>query len=80
MRKGKQKMLTLRGLTIYAAALAMLTGCQMTAQKVSGTETALCDAWQDSLPTRSRADTEQTKAEIWRLYKRFEAVCQRTVK
>lgn len=35
----------------------------------------MCDVWQDSLPSRSRADTEQTIAEIGRAYDVFEAVC-----
>lgn len=65
---------------IFAAALVMLTGCQMTTSGVSATEQALCDAWQDGLPSRSRADTPQTIAEIGRLYNRFEAVCGRRVK
>lgn len=45
-----------------AAALVMLTGCTMTTG--GATEVAICDAWRDSLPTRSHADTEQTQQEI----------------
>jgi len=37
----------------------------------------MCDIWQESLPTRSKADTAQTIAEIGRAYDQFEAVCQR---
>jgi len=74
-------MLTGRTLTIFAAALAMLMGCtQATTNAAGATEQALCDVWQDSLPSRSRADTEQTKAEIGRAYDVFEAACQREVK
>jgi predicted outer membrane protein len=63
-----------------AAALAMLTatGCTMTAG-ATATEAAMCDVWQDSLPTRSRSDTPETQEQIGRAYDVFEAVCQRPV-
>lgn len=65
----------------YAAALAMLTatGCTTTTVEATATEAALCDVWQDSLPTRSRSDTPETQEEIGRAYDVFEAVCQRPV-
>lgn len=73
--------MTGKGLMIFAAALVTLTGCQMqTTQEVSATEAAMCDAWQDSLPTRSRSDTPETIAQIGRAYDVFEAVCRRVVK
>ncbi|MAN98198.1 hypothetical protein [uncultured Roseovarius sp.] len=73
--------MTGKGLTIFAAALVMLTGCQMQTTVAGGeTEAAMCDAWQDSLPTRSRADTPETIAQIGRAYDVFEAVCRRAVR
>mgnify|MGYP006447794605 CR=1 FL=1 len=39
-------------------------------------EAALCDARQDSLPSRSRDDTDQTIADIGHAYDVFEAVCK----
>ena len=47
---------------------------------VSATATALCDAWEDALPTRSRDDTTQTQLDIVALYDVFEAACQRPVR
>ena len=74
-------MLTLKTLTISAVALVMLTGCNSMKINAGGaTEQALCDVWQDSLPSRSRADTRQTQEEIGRAYDKFEAACRRTVK
>lgn len=73
-------MLTGKGLTIFAVALVMLTGCQsMTTTEAGATEQALCDVWQDSLPSRSRDDTARTQVEIGRAYDLFEAACQRDV-
>jgi hypothetical protein len=64
-----------------AAALAMLTatGCTTMTAGATATEAAMCDVWQDSLPTRSRSDTPETQEEIGRAYDVFEAVCQRPV-
>lgn len=73
--------MTGKTLMLSAAALVMLTGCQMQKTVAGGaTEAAMCDAWQDSLPTRSRSDTPETIAQIGRAYDVFEAVCQRPVK
>jgi len=73
--------MTGKTLMISAAALAMLTGCtQMKTSGATATEQALCDVWQDSLPSRSRSDTAQTIKEIGRAYDQFEAACQREVK
>ena len=58
----------------------MLMGCTpTTTPEVTATTEALCDVWQDSLPSRSAQDTEQTRAEIGRAYDVFEAVCERPV-
>ena len=64
---------------IFALALGMLaTGCARTVTPAAtATEAALCDAWQDSLPTRSRADTVETQEQIGAAYDVFEAVCER---
>lgn len=74
-------MMTGRTLTISAVALAMLTGCNPVMMTEAGaTEQALCDVWHDSLPSRSRADTPETQAQIGRAYDKFEAACRRNVK
>jgi hypothetical protein len=39
------------------------------------TEATLCRIWGESLPTRSRADTAQTSAEIGDAYSDFAAAC-----
>lgn len=41
----------------------------------TATEAALCDAWAATLPTRSRLDTERTRAEIGGAYDAFLAAC-----
>ena len=70
----------MRTLMIFAAALAMLMGCTTTTTpEATATTEARCDVWQDSLPSRSAQDTEQTRAEIGRAYDVFEAVCERFV-
>lgn len=67
----------MRMLPISAAGLLMLTAACATPTTPEATETeaALCEAWRDSLPTRSRSDTDQTQAEIGRAYDVLEAVC-----
>ena len=64
---------------IFALALGMLgAGCARTVTpEVTATTEAMCDAWQDSLPTRSRADTVETQEQIGAAYDVFEAVCER---
>lgn len=42
---------------------------------VTETERAACEAWRDSLPSRSRLDTAQTRAEIGDGYDVFLAAC-----
>lgn len=71
-------MMTGKTLTIFAAALGMLMSCSQTTTTGGGATTeAMCDVWQQSLPSRSRADTAQTIEEIGRAYDVFESVCQR---
>jgi len=72
---------TVKGLTRYAAALAMLTAtaCSTTMTAGTATETAIFDAWESSLPTRSRQDTPETQRSVGRAYDIFEAVTGRRV-
>lgn len=56
--------------------LALLAGCT-TITAGTETERAICQAWGEALPTRSRSDTIQTQAEIGVLYDVFEAACPR---
>jgi hypothetical protein len=43
--------------------------------EVTETEASLCRAWRDSLPDRSRQDTQQTQAEIGHSYNVQAAAC-----
>ena len=54
--------------------LTLTSGC--TATGGSETEAAICDELRASLPTWSRRDTEQSKAEGAAFLDVFEAVCQ----
>jgi hypothetical protein len=67
----------MRTLLLFVTALALLAACspKLTTPAVTETEKAFCDAWQESLPTRSRNDTAQTQTEIGRSYDLFLAVC-----
>lgn len=49
--------------TLFVSVMLM-TGCENLTTQVSATEEALCEVWQQSLPTRSRLDTEATKASV----------------
>ena len=58
--------------------VATLTGCASITERAviaTDTEKALCIAWGRSLPTRSRADTDQTRDEITLGYGQFAAAC-----
>jgi hypothetical protein len=57
------------------ASLVLMTGCVSTTMPGGATEREVCIAWGESLPTRSRSDTDQTKAEIQRAYATFAAAC-----
>lgn len=59
---------------VTALTALALAGCQTTTV-ATVTERELCRQWRDSLPTRSRADTEQTRAEIGRAYDVQAAAC-----
>jgi hypothetical protein len=43
--------------------------------QAGATEGALCETWGESLPTRSRSDTEQTASEIQTAYADFLNAC-----
>lgn len=62
---------------IFATALTatLLMSCENTRVGDSATENELCAQWGKSLATRSRLDTEQTKAEIQESYARFSLAC-----
>ena len=63
-------------LKVFAAGLLMLTsGCVTTMTQASETEQALCRAWQESLPSRSRQDTATTIEDVGRAIAIYEAVC-----
>jgi hypothetical protein len=52
-----------------------LTACVNMTTQATETEKELCRVWGESLPTRSRADTEQTRAEITQAYADFASAC-----
>ena len=66
----------MKTLLIFAAALAMLTGCSQTTPYATETEAALCDVWGDTLILPSRADTEETARALNRAVQMHEAVCR----
>ena len=43
--------------------------------QATATEEALCVSWGQGLPTRSRADTQQTQDEIQNAYAEFVSAC-----
>ena len=63
-----------RGMLTGLAMLTLTSGCATTGG--SETEAAICDELRASLPTWSRSDTEQSKAEGAAFLDVFEAVCQ----
>lgn len=62
---------------IFAAVLALTaqSGCVNWMTQAGATERALCQVWGESLPTRSRSDTEQTASEIQAAYADFLNAC-----
>jgi hypothetical protein len=63
---------------VIALAVSALSGCER--WKIGGIEidaraNEICWAWGQSLPTRSRRDTAQTKTEITRAYADFKTAC-----
>ena len=71
----------MKRLMLFAIAWSaiFLTGCATSTTPVIATETAteaeLCRQWGASLATRSRQDTEQTRAEIQKGYAAFALAC-----
>ena len=62
---------------IFAAVflLTVPSGCVNWMTQAGATEGALCETWGESLPTRSRRDTEQTASEIQTAYADFLNAC-----
>lgn len=62
---------------IFAVVLTLgaTSACVPSTMQATETETALCESWGRSLPTRSRSDTEQTRAEIQIAYADFLGAC-----
>lgn len=68
--RGLSKFVTLLTLPVVVAGCTPMT-------VATETERELCVAWRDSLPTRSREDTEQTQVEIGVAYDVQAAACPR---
>ena len=62
-----------RGMLTGLAMLTLTSGCAITGG--SETEAAICDELKASLPTWSRRDTEQSKAEGAAFLDVFNAIC-----
>ena len=60
---------------LLLAIALILSGCAPSMTPDTATERTLCRVWGESLPTRSRRDTEQTKLEISEAYADFAAAC-----
>ena len=60
---------------LLPTAALILSGCASMTTPDTATERALCRVWGESLPTRSRSDTEQTQTEIAEAYADFAAAC-----
>lgn len=71
------KMTIMRMPKIFAAGflLIALSGCDNLTMPGGATESALCQTWGESMPTRSRSDTAQTQAEIQQAYADFLNAC-----
>ena len=53
----------------------ILSGCASMKTPGTATERTLCRVWGESLPTRSRSDTQQTQTEISEAYADFATAC-----
>lgn len=60
---------------LILSAVALAASCT-TMGPATETEKALCEAWEQSLPTRSRSDTQQTQDEIGQARAMQRAVCK----
>ena len=72
MSIGRRRMASASALMLCGV---ILSACAQTTSAVTETEGELCRQWRDSLPTRSKKDTEQTRAEIGRAYDVQAAAC-----
>jgi len=55
--------------------MIVLSACAPSTTQATATEAELCRSWGESLPTRSRTDTAQTRAEIQVGYADFANAC-----
>ena len=55
--------------------MTALSGCVNWKAEATATEKELCRTWGESLPTRSKQDTDQTKEEITVAYADFANAC-----
>ena len=53
----------------------ILSACAPLKAPATATEATICRLWGESLPTRSRSDTDQTQQEIGAAYADFAAAC-----
>lgn len=74
-RTSASVLMTLAAITMTGCGPMNGTAGAIEAQAQGPVSEALCRAWGDSLPTRSRADTGQTALEIERGYEAFAAAC-----
>ena len=72
MMKCKSK--TALALTAFAIASAMLSACSP-ATSLTATNTAICDAWADTLFLPSRQDTQETAVGLARAERVHAAAC-----
>lgn len=61
--------------TVLLLLCAPLAGCVTATGVATETERELCIQWRDSLPTRSRHDTQRTRDEIGAAYDAQEKAC-----
>lgn len=67
----------MKTLTLFAAMLSviLMSACGTTRIEGSATEREICRQMGESLPTRSKSDTQQTIDEISETYAKFALVC-----
>lgn len=64
-------------LTLFAvASMLSISACQSATSSGGAVTDALCEAWGETLPTWSGADSEQTAREIDRAIRTHEAACE----
>ncbi len=63
------------GKLLTLLAVLLVASCTTPTRVATATEKELCRQWRDSLPSRSRNDTQQTQREIGTSYDVQNAVC-----